>query len=211
MQPKTNPETNPETNATQKRVFEPETGTGAARCDPGSSNNAPAAAEEINALVFDCERIAIYHSIRRGFWDRLRRSTHFLVVLFGTAAFASIQAQWGMDWLALLPALFSMASLVFDFSGQAHIHDNLYRRVCDLRGNILSDEQAALHSGKWQKAINALYADEPTSYRALDAWAHNLVCKGRGQDEYGLKIPKWHLAFKNILPFWSAAYATKQA
>nr|VFK28848.1 MAG: hypothetical protein BECKMB1821G_GA0114241_104219 [Candidatus Kentron sp. MB] len=172
------------------------------------ASSATAAQEEVSNLIFDCERLSIYHAIRRDFLDRWQRISAFLVVLSGTAAFAAISAKWNLDWLALVPALFGLASLVFDFTGKARIHENVYRRLCVLRGNILADENPERKIGKWQQTIHEIYADESAAYRALDAWAHNLACDGRGESEYKLKIPWTHLLFKNVWPFWSANYAT---
>nr|VFK06227.1 MAG: hypothetical protein BECKLPF1236A_GA0070988_100023 [Candidatus Kentron sp. LPFa]VFK25430.1 MAG: hypothetical protein BECKLPF1236C_GA0070990_1002122 [Candidatus Kentron sp. LPFa] len=208
----------PETGATRQTASFPLSGSerDGSRCpvqrnDRNLAPNTAAATtkEEVSNLIFDCERLSIYHAIRRDFLDKWQRISNFLVVLSGTAAFAALSAKWSMDWLALVPALFGLASLVFDFSGKARIHENVYRRLCALRGSILADENAERKIGKWQEAIHEIYADEASVYRALDAWAHNLACDGRGEKEYKLKIPWIHLLLKNVWPFWSANYASK--
>nr|VFJ93827.1 MAG: hypothetical protein BECKLFY1418B_GA0070995_105013 [Candidatus Kentron sp. LFY] len=208
--------TKPEIGTTPAQQIEPFAGSKeTGQCSSPKNNRSvasgatPTAEEEVNDLVFDCERLSIYHAIRRDFLDRWQRISAFLVVLSGTAAFAALSARWNLDWLALVPALFGLASLVFDFTGKARIHENVYRRLCALRGSILADENAAQKIHKWQEAIHEIYADEASTYRALDAWAHNLACDGRGQMEYKLKIPWMHLLLKNVWPFWSANYADR--
>nr|VFK15979.1 MAG: hypothetical protein BECKLPF1236A_GA0070988_101375 [Candidatus Kentron sp. LPFa]VFK31419.1 MAG: hypothetical protein BECKLPF1236C_GA0070990_101385 [Candidatus Kentron sp. LPFa] len=169
-----------------------------------------AAEEEIDAFVFNCDRISIYHAIRRDFLDKCHRISLFLVVLSGTAAVADLKIQFGINWLTMFPALFGLANLVFDFAGQARIHESIYRRICALRGEIVADENVARNITRWQKEMHGIYAEDPAIYRALEAWAYNLACNGREQYEYHFIIPRWHLFLKNVWPFLSVNYAAKQ-
>nr|VFK51227.1 MAG: hypothetical protein BECKTUN1418D_GA0071000_100625 [Candidatus Kentron sp. TUN] len=168
-------------------------------------------AEEIDGLLFDCERLSIYHAIRRNFLDKCHRISLFLVVLSGTTAFSFVMGRWEMDWLTMFPALFGLANLVFDFAGQSRIHESVYRRICALSGDILADPDAEKNIGRWQKEIHGIYAEDPAIYRALEAWAYNLACNGRGKTEHHFIIPQWHFYLKNIWPFLSHDYASKEA
>jgi len=175
----------------------------------GDSDAETSSSEEIDAFVFNCDRLSIYHAIRRDFLDKCHRISLFLVVLSGTAAVADLKVEFGINWVTMFPALFGLASLVFDFAGQARIHESIYRRICILRGDIIADENAVQNIGKWEKVMHGIYAEDPTIYRALEAWAYNLACNGREQYEYHFIVPVWHLFLKNLWPFLSANYATK--
>nr|VFJ65068.1 MAG: hypothetical protein BECKFM1743C_GA0114222_103852 [Candidatus Kentron sp. FM]VFJ67273.1 MAG: hypothetical protein BECKFM1743A_GA0114220_104423 [Candidatus Kentron sp. FM]VFK11852.1 MAG: hypothetical protein BECKFM1743B_GA0114221_102112 [Candidatus Kentron sp. FM] len=180
---------------------------------PGRDNQTIGAAtttasEEISNILFDCERLSMYHAIRRDFWDKLHRLSLFLVVLAGTASFAAISEELDIWWLPLMAPLFGLASVVFDFSGHARIHENLCRRFTIVHGEALTnpDDVKTL-----QTKIHEIYADEPPTYRALDAWSHNLACKGRGQEKWEVEISPIHLALKNLWPFWFAEYPKKSS
>jgi len=115
-----------------------------------------------------------------------------------------------MKWLSVIPALFGAASLAFNFVGNARDHEILHRRFCDLLGDIYSSENVNKDFYAWQKKVYQIHGDEPPTYRALDAWAHNIVCHGRGQEEYCLYIKKWDILLKNLWPFWDKKYKMKK-
>ena len=102
---------------------------------PGSTG--PAATEitrQIDGLVFDCERLSFYHSVRCDWFERSHRWAMFLVVFSGTSAFAAIVSLSAGLYLMLLPAALGLLDLTFNLSGRAREHSALYQRFCWLRG-----------------------------------------------------------------------------
>nr|VFJ92808.1 MAG: hypothetical protein BECKLFY1418A_GA0070994_102633 [Candidatus Kentron sp. LFY] len=167
--------------------------------------------QEIDHILIDCERLSVYHSMRRDFMDRWQRVSLFLVVLSGTAVFADFGEKISLEFMGIFPVLFGLASLVFDFTGKSRIHEIQYRRFCDLHGDILSDLEIASNAHKWQDRIHQIHIDDPPTYRALDTLAQNMTYMGRGMYDNLWKIPRLHLFFKNVFPFWSAKYEEEKS
>lgn len=164
----------------------------------------------LNGLIFDCQRLALYHSIRQHWLEQCHRWALFVVIVFGTGSVGSILAGAPTEVAAALgcvPATMGALDLVFAFSDRAHHHNSLYRGFCELLGDIESEAPSDDLTRTWTKRLHMLFASEPPPYRALEAWCHNAVCAMRNSPEnQRLRIPYAHILLRNIFSFTGAEY-----
>lgn len=136
-------------------------------------------------LRFSALRNAYYHSARLRHFEALHRWLMFSIVLTGTTGASSLLLQGvGDRWLAALTALLATVDLVLDLRGKAQLHDDLKRRYFMLIARMDEEPNASLSKiHRWQAKIMKITAEEPVTYRAVDAVAHNEAIDTLGYDD----------------------------
>lgn len=139
---------------------------------------ASAAPEELTALRdslrFSAIRNAYYHSARLRWFELQHRLLMFAIVLFGTAGVATMFGKGGGGILAGITALLATLDLVLDLRGKAQLHDALKRRYYMLLARIDEEPDASAEKlRRWNARIIKITAEEPVTYRAVDALAAN--------------------------------------
>lgn len=168
-----------------------------------SDTDAPSE-KEIHNLWCDITRSSRYHMLRMGYYDLWHRSINGLSILFGSATFVMLIAQWdqliGLGSLFLLTAL-NTADLVFGFANKARLHSDLRRRFIRVQSEVETNDITRDLYRSIKRDILEIEADEPTVLRALDTTCHNHVCKALGpdyEDDICL-IPWWMRATKQLI------------
>lgn len=133
---------------------------------------------------FSALRNAYYHSARLRFYEWQHRALMFGIVLTGTAGVSNILTAYAGDrWFAGVTALLATFDLVLDLRGKAQLHDALKRRYYMLLARLEEKPDAgARQIARWQARILAITAEEPVTYRAVDAVAHNEAIDTLGLD-----------------------------
>ncbi|MGO4175729.1 hypothetical protein [Bosea sp. TAF32] len=164
-----------------------------------------ARAAQYSALRFDVLRNAFYHSARLRHFEWQHRGLMFLIVLFGTAGVAdATTGVIGQKALAAITALLATVDLVLDLRGKAQRHDSLKQRYFMLLAKLDELPGAELRQiAKWRGKVNRITAEEPVTYRIVDALAHNeaLETMGLNEDE---KIHVTRLQY--VRRHWTAAH-----
>ncbi len=127
-------------------------------------------------LRFRCMTNALYHTDRRSFLEGVARVSNFLVIMLGASAVADLAEIWQFDYrvIGFGTAAIGALQLVFDFSGGARTHQVLQGRYYSLLAQLdkAVDPNNAFLAGI-QSEIWKINADEPPTYRVVDAAAHN--------------------------------------
>lgn len=149
------------------------------------------ASEDLTALDelrhdvrFAALRNAFYHSARLRFYEWQHRALMFAIVLFGTGGVANLfDKNGGSQWLAGVTALLATLDLVLDLRGKAQLHDALKRRYYLLLAKLDESPDAGERQlRRWHARIMQITADEPVTFRAVDAVAHNEATDTMGLD-----------------------------
>ena len=152
--------------------------------DTQADLNADPTKAAVDALLFDALRNAIYHSLRADHFAKLHQLTIGLIIFCGTAGAATLaSASLGSQPWSVLTALLGTIDLVFDFKTKATIHSKLKQDYYSLLATI--DETpvtSAANIRKWKSRLVRITADEPKTYRALDAVAYNNALDALGRD-----------------------------
>lgn len=151
------------------------------------------------ALLARCVARAHYHEEREEFLGLASRAFNFLVVVFGSAAFAAIaagDAGWAGQAAAFSTTVIAAAQLVFDFPGKIRTHVDLRRRNTQI-GADATVKGADIGELNHQYILAS--ADSPPTFFALEAEAYNHAQLAIGQSENTLLyIPWWHRVTKNV-------------
>ncbi|MCA8880357.1 MAG: hypothetical protein KDA73_10485 [Rhodobacteraceae bacterium] len=162
-------------------------------------------------IRFNALRNALYHTARRRWFERLNRFFNFLVVVLGATAVGDFlaAASYGQAYLGLAVAIIGSLQLVFDFGGNARVHQTLQREyyylLADIEAKIdPSDDELA----NWQGRMVRITADEPPMLKALDAKAYNDALDALETFDQGerLVVPFWHWVFGWLFPFDGRRY-----
>ncbi len=168
-------------------------------------------ATSLDDLEFNCLRSAYGNQDREIFFSFLHRSTMFLVVLGGTATFGALTSnvEWVRpQYIAFSITCLGLLDLVFDLSGKARIHSSLRHSFLSLLADVKSSDAAA---EKLERNLHLLYAEEPPTYRAVEAMAFNAAVRSLGKDSTEqLRIPLIHRFLRHLIPFASADYQNHQ-
>ena len=127
-------------------------------------------------LRFRCMTNALYHTDRRSFLEGVARLFNFLVIMLGASAVADLAKVWQFDYriIGFGTAAIGALQLVFDFSGGARTHQILQSRYYSLLAQL---DEAVFPDDTFLARIQAeiwkINADEPPTYRVVDAAAHN--------------------------------------
>lgn len=156
-------------------------------------------------IRFNVLRNALYHTARRRALERINRWFNFLVVILGAAAVGDIFAKYGIpqSYMGLAVAVIGAMQLVFDFGRQARDHQGLqrdyYRLLADIEASVDDGEAARAN---WYSRMIQITADEPPTFRALEAKAYNDAADAmelpRGER---LHVPFWHRRVGGVLAF----------
>lgn len=160
-------------------------------------------------LKLNVMRIAEYHHARRSFLDSTHRWLMFAVVVSGSATLASLVGGAYAAWIGFVPLLAGTLDLVFKLSDRARDHEYLYRRACELLGQIVSEPHpGAVDLRGWTQEMYSINADSPSGgYAALDAWIMNRVFRSEGFGvDHELAIPRWHIWLRQVVKFGWASY-----
>jgi hypothetical protein len=147
-------------------------------------------------------RNALYHIARRAWHERINRFFNLFVIIGGTAYvanFAQGDARWNLA-LGLSTSIIGAMQLVFDFGGRARDHQILQKRYYDIRATI-DENTAPTHAdcAKWKADLTRIYADEPPTFRALDAIADNQATAALyNAVKPRLKVSRWESLTRNI-------------
>lgn len=154
---------------------------------------------------FNILRNALYHGARRRTFMARSRLANLAIILLGAAAIGDVTAAFGIDqlWIGAAVAIIGALNLVFDWGGMANTHTSLQKAYF----NLLADtsevlEPSAREIASWNAKMFRITADEPPTYRALDAKAYNdaLDAQELG-NEHRLHIPKWQLWLGRVFYF----------
>ncbi len=117
--------------------------------------------------LYHAQFSVIYHRKRERFFDAIDRSSKATMILFGSAAFASVD---GSEWFGLSVAVVASLSLVFDYSVKARQHADLARRFLEIEADIVSHGERDFNEEdlkQWKMQLVLAEADEPPTIRAL--------------------------------------------
>lgn len=127
-------------------------------------------------LRFHFLRNALYHTARRRVLEGRARFSNFCVLALGTTSAADALGGFGVSQglLGLAVAVVAALQFAFDWSGRARTHEFLQRRYYETLADIeaerdLSDADCA----RFESRMALCAAEEPPTYRALEAFTHN--------------------------------------
>ncbi|NBC32480.1 MAG: hypothetical protein GVY13_07365 [Alphaproteobacteria bacterium] len=163
--------------------------------------------DEQYGLDFSIEKSMRYLQRRRDFFDRMHKLFLLLIILSGTASFASFfgsGAAWG-----LVTALLAATDLVFGLSDRARDHEFLRRRFAQLAGRLRATSdptEADIH--EWTRERIEIETDEPPTMWALEASCYNEVVHAWGREtDWGVVPLRWHhRLFMDVWPFAKAEF-----
>lgn len=171
--------------------------------DQGNPTRREATAEAplMSDVMFNALRSAYTNEDREWFFSALHRLIMFVVTLSGTVAFATIVQTSSVEkvgYFALVVTVLGLIDLVFDLSGSARQHGFLRHRFLEVFGEAHSSEAPVETLN--QKLLK-LYADEPTTFRIVDAVAFNAAASTLGRpDGKMLVIPLWCRILRHLIP-----------
>lgn len=143
---------------------------------------------------------ARYHEDREAFLGAATRWLNFLVLVFGTGAFAGLIAAGdhpAAKWAAAGTALIGSIQLVFDFPGLARTHIALRRLATEICADaVMPDADIAALNYR----LIRLSAEEPPTFHAVEALAYNHAQNALGRSAKTLlQVRWWDQLWKN---FW---------
>ncbi len=158
-------------------------------------------------LLTHSKRSMRYHAAWERHFHLLHRLAMAGVFMGGSAVFA----QWmhttslGTSGTALIGAFLALIAtleMVFDVPGKLALHKSLYQRFATLAEIITSSPPEQLEENRttWNAQIYSIYRDEPPTYRAANAQAHNQTCIELGNKSELLDIKWW----QQLLRHWCA-------
>jgi hypothetical protein len=167
---------------------------------------------DLSGVRFNALRNAHYHMARQAWFDRLNRFCNFLVIIAGTAI--AYQVSQRLDWVGFLVAFLTTAvgalQLVFDFGGMAHRHEILKKKYFDVAARIEELKKPTIAAkAKINSNLISISAEEPPSFRALDAIAHNQIVDaihGNEGKAYKCKVTSWQHVTRHFLYHASANF-----
>lgn len=154
------------------------------------------------SIQFDVLRNALYHDARLRHFEWAHRTLMFLIVLSGTAGVAKLFDGSGWDRLfGAATALMATLDLVLDLRGRARLHEDLKRRYYLLLAEIEEDVAPTdTQLTRWYGRLIRITADEPVTYRAVDAAAYNEAVGALGLgNENRLKINPVRFLLRHVL------------
>lgn len=135
-----------------------------------------------------------------------------MVLALGTTSAADALVGIGVSQglLGLAVAIVAAMQFAFDWSGRARTHEFLQRRNYEVLAQIeAKPELAKRQSSEFQSQISLLSAEEPPTYRALDAMAYNEALDsiyGSGGADFRLVVPWWQVPLMHLLHFNGTNY-----
>lgn len=146
-------------------------------------------------LLWGVQRSSRYHARRQAFYDRWRRVTAGIGVIFGSVAATDLLHEGGHAVAvaaAFVVAVTSALDLVVGTADMAWTHRELRRRFlaleCAIQRAPEEPTEADVHA--WQDERLAIEADEPPIYVALDLLCENEMARADGRPDR-VKLPRW--------------------
>jgi hypothetical protein len=156
-------------------------------------------------LLFGVRRSVRYHTRRRRFFDRLRKSITFLTVIAGMSTLAMLLSELNPAWALLTAALvtfFGIIDLILNTAEGARLHADLSRRFIELEmdivlaGENLADQQLREFASRRLR----IELEEPPMMRVLDCVCHNEIVQAMGHGkEYEVKLTKAQRFFASFI------------
>lgn len=167
--------------------------------------------ERLDDIDFDVDRSIRYHQRRRNFFQRLHRYVMFLVIVLGSAAFASLFGIPEMFGAAV--AVLGAADLVFNFSHRARDHEILYRRFVHLLAQVRDSAPSEEALAKLHRLRLEIEADEPPLYYALEAQCYNEATMARGWERANalLKLGFSQRLLMNLFTYSNREFSRRRA
>jgi hypothetical protein len=143
---------------------------------------------EIDDLLFGVRRSIRYHNRRIRWYDNLRKFSTFMTALSGSATIVVVLNQelnhlWAIIFSSLV-AIFSLADLVMNTTGQARLHNDLARSFFNLEKEIITaDDTSEAAIKRWIAKRLDIEANEPPPLRVLDCVCHNELMRAMGLPE----------------------------
>ena len=147
-----------------------------------------------------------YHQRRRGFFDSGHKIAMFLIIAFGSAAFADITI-----YFAGLAAAVAAGNLVWNPSHRARDHEILFRRFSDLATRVRTSEPTHANFNGWLGERITIETEEPPIYKALEADCDNEVRRAWGRDSQPVQIGWWARVTMNLLRHDQKSFAQQPA
>lgn len=141
--------------------------------------------ERRSDILWDVQRSVRYHARRQAFFDRWRRVTSAVGVIFGSAAAVDLLNVGGhvvATVAAFIVAVVSAFDLVVGTGEMARRHDDLRRRFIALEAKIEAlDEPTREQVAELCVERLTIEMDEPPTYRALDilCWNEQAIATDR--------------------------------
>jgi hypothetical protein len=153
------------------------------------------------SLQIDLLRSIRYHEDREWFFAWIHRTAMAVVVIFGTAAFASAAPK-----LILITTVAGIIDLVWDVSGKARQHSVLRRRLYEI---MAETEMETAKLTRLRAQMIRVFADEPPNMHAVNMLAYNgaMEAYDRPKDER-FKINWWRRLWRHVHPFSAAKFKT---
>ena len=160
---------------------------------------------DIHNIRFAALRNAHYHMSRQAWFDGWNRIFSFLIIILGTALAWQISQQnqaVGVS-AAISTTIIGSLQLVFDLGGQARNHEFLKRRYFEVVAEIVKLENpTTVDRSRLNTQLLSLSAEEPPTYRALDAIAYNQIVHsmyGIEGKEHRCPVSIWQMKTRHIL------------
>ena len=183
--------------------------------EPRFLAEAAADPRRVSDLRHDVLRNALYHTARRRHLEAMGRTMNFIVIIAGAGALADFIPK---DYITVVKSTLAAVTLVtgsiqlvYDFSGQARLHEFLQRRFYEILAKIESNtsiSEADIHRIRGE--ITVIYADEPPTLRALDAVAYNAASDSLGGD-YRVRVSWLQSITRQYLAWGQASFPWESA
>jgi hypothetical protein len=163
----------------------------------------------LEAVQFDAYRNGTYHAARTDHYVRSHRWLMFAIVAAGTAGVTNLfEAFIGQGYFGAATAILAALDLALDYKARASQHERLKHAYFNLFATITTAASPdAAKVRRWRGQIIRLTADEPKTYRGVDAIAYNNAADALGRDrELLLAIPRHVRLLAPIWPFSGYAF-----
>ena len=150
-------------------------------------------------LTFTVKKSIRYHDYRRGFYRAAVSWIHFLGIVAGSAALATLTKD--LAWRSVFPAVFtvvSAAGLVARVGEKQALHTDLYKRWVRLEQEYL---KGVMTLDQLEIASLEIEIDEPPLYKALNRHCHNEVLLQENQANKMLPLHRHHRLLKSLWRF----------
>jgi hypothetical protein len=185
--------------------------------EPGVRHGPPAAtaAEKVDeigsaahGLKFAIDKSIRYHQRRRAHYDRIHRMLMFLIILSGSAAFASVTVPFvPSQWFGAVAAVIAALDLVWGFSHRARDHEILVRDFTELAATVNATEISVPALAAWTNRRLEIEAKEPPTFWAVEADCYNEAARALDADrEFLVSIPWMHRRLMNWWRFERHSY-----
>jgi len=148
------------------------------------------------ALFFGVKRTVRYHLYRRKFFETLKLSADFLVIISGgtvvsLASSGEPKRNIGVIIAGAVTAIVGTFDLVLGFSNKARDYRDLVKAFSDLEAEMTEDALTKDHLTDFTNKRLKLEVDEPPIKHVLNMYCHNEMVRAMGYPEEDLADIKW--------------------